>query len=477
MKYKLYRMLCVAMSIGTLCSAPLAVFADEQEGTGNVGDITISISDGQSGTQTSGNLDSNTNESSNESSSGTSGSLDESTGGGGSRNDGSGGGSSSGGSNNTYVPTEAEKGAYNEQLAVNRILKNLINDIKNNENQYFLGGIRSSSPEVFNYGYTSLSEDDIGNMLNHVQSFQEYLTQQDGLDQSVDIYDEVNNSEHPQQQLDALQGDWESLTSEVKEQIKSAIAEQEGNDQDFIDQSKYLTGSGSPLQGFNNQTSMFKFNRENTPPFSIQTNFSGVGAYRGPYAGIRTDLINGGFQDFNSWSDRFTALTRFTSNAMSDFCNVGYIEEYHLSNVTTGEIQVVNYTSDERRWRVYNKDTGELMLPQGADSDGYIYTNNPQHSLSTTFNQAGHYRIVAEQQAVYYLRTTVSYDICEYLFDIETRNLLYFNEKTVSNGNGGSVDLGGEQRTGWVETGDVFNWTINDLGEIETDGSAIQRVE
>ena len=71
----------------------------------------------------------------------------------------------------------------------------------------------------------------------------------------------------------------------------------------------------------------------------------------------------------------------------------------------------------------------------------------------------------------------MSYDICDYLFDIETKNLLYFNEKTVSDGNGGSIYLGGEAREGWVATGDVFNWNVNNLGEIERDGSTTQRVE
>ncbi len=494
------------MSVGVLYTSSFPVLADENEGTANTGQETINISNGQNGTQTSGNTDSNTNQSSNDSSNETTGSVNNNTEGGTENNGGSGGttdnsgswgnedsggsggnedsggsggnenSGGSGGSTTTYTPTEAELGASREQAAVNNILKGVINGIQSEDN-YYLGGVCSDSSQLYSYGVGSISDSDLASIQQHVQSFSEYVSRQDGLDRTMDIYDAISNYEYPQISLGDVQGEWESLTSDMKEKLKEAIAKQEGFTQDVIDSFMGISGTYNPAQGYEGAYSLLKSDYNSTPPFSTQTNFSGAGAYRGPYTGVRTDLISGGFQDFNSWSERFNHLTRFTSNSMADFCSVGYIKEYHIANVTTNGIQVVDYTSDTRRWRVYNRDTGELLHPEGADSDGYIYTNNPRRQLSMTFNTAGHYRIVAEQEANYYMRTSVSYDICEYLFDLETRNLLYFNERTVSNGSGGAVNLNGEQQHGWIETGDVFNWTINDLGEIETDGSAIQRVE
>lgn len=71
----------------------------------------------------------------------------------------------------------------------------------------------------------------------------------------------------------------------------------------------------------------------------------------------------------------------------------------------------------------------------------------------------------------------VTYDVVEYLVDSKSQNILYYNEKLVSNGKGGSVKVDGEQKTGWVSTGDSFNIHVNDLGAVETNGSATQRVQ
>ena len=71
----------------------------------------------------------------------------------------------------------------------------------------------------------------------------------------------------------------------------------------------------------------------------------------------------------------------------------------------------------------------------------------------------------------------VTYDVVEYLDDSKSQNILYYNEKLVSNGKGGSVKVDGEQKTGWVSTGDSFNIHVNDLGTVETNGSATQRVQ
>ena len=446
MKYRKYQALFVLTATLMLCTQPLQVLADEQTGNTDVNkDVTMQVP-GQSGKQNSGNTTNNTNSSSDRTHS-----------------------SSTGSTNNTYTPTAAETGAANEKNSVKNILKDYIDQIKNEDN-YYTGGLSNGNGDLFDYGVSRIPDSSIANLLEHIQSFEGYLAQQDGLDRWTNIYDNVSNNEHPRKELDATDEAWNTLSDQEKQDIKMKIASQEG-----IADGKQQRGSIS-LAGTNNADSRFAFNGNHIPPFFISTD-GGYGGYKGPYSGVRSDLIHGGFQDFNSWSGRYQGLSRLTSNAMEDFLAVGYIQDYHITNVKAHELKVVSWTSDERRWKVENIDTGEIMHPDGADADGYIITDNPEHALSIAFDHAGHYRVTAEQKAIYYEETSVSYDICEYLFDVETNNLLYFNEKTVSNGRGGSVSLGGEQREGWVETGDVFNWNVNDLGEIETDESATQRVE
>ena len=85
--------------------------------------------------------------------------------------------------------------------------------------------------------------------------------------------------------------------------------------------------------------------------------------------------------------------------------------------------------------------------------------------------------MIRNQEATYTVSMYVTYDVVEYLVDSKSQNILYYNEKLVSNGKGGSVKVDGEQKTGWVSTGDSFNIHVNDLGAVETNGSATQRVQ
>ena len=80
--------------------------------------------------------------------------------------------------------------------------------------------------------------------------------------------------------------------------------------------------------------------------------------------------------------------------------------------------------------------------------------------------------MIRNQEATYTVSMYVTYDVVEYLVDSKSQNILYYNEKLVSNGKGGSVKVDGEQKTGWVSTGDSFNIHVNDLGTVETNGSA-----
>ena len=438
------KIVCTLLITAMIGAQPLTALADEQTGDTTTGTPVTSIAPGNNGQNTAGSTTSDTNQSS-----GTTGS------------------SSTGKVNNTYQPTEAESGAWNEKSSVKGSLQNYIDRIKNS-NQYFGTGDISQGGNMLSYGMTQLTEDEVQNLLDHIKAFEKYLSQQDGLGSSVNDYNEVKGTELPQKALPAIEGDWDKLSKEDQDKIKDKITEQEGIPDNTSDRTKLDGSSGNSVT--------LKDVSPAVPPLQVIYDYITAGT-RGDYSGIRNDLIRGGLNDCNSWSNRFKGLERVTSNNMEDYCVLAYIKDYHISNVKIDDVNVIDWTSDQRRWRVTNTDTGEIMHPKGADKDGYIITDNPQHALSLAFAKAGHYKVVAEQKARYTMRTSVKYDICDYLFDAETRTLLYFNERLVSNNSGGSVYIDGEENEGWVETGDVFNWNVNDLGEIEKDGSATERVE
>ena len=157
---------------------------------------------------------------------------------------------------------------------------------------------------------------------------------------------------------------------------------------------------------------------------------------------------------------------------MEDYADVVYLKDYHIYEVQDDQIDNVDYTSDKRRWSVYKKGEENSGKPiRSAETD------NPQHAFQFSSNEAGDYVVVAEQEATYTVSIYVTYDVVEYLVDSKSQNILYYNEKLVSNGKGGSVKVDGEQKTGWVSTGDSFNIHVNDLGTVETNGSATQRVQ
>ncbi len=158
----------------------------------------------------------------------------------------------------------------------------------------------------------------------------------------------------------------------------------------------------------------------------------------------------------------------YTSAALNDDMYIGYFTEYHIESATKDYVFNVDYTSDQRRWSIYLDDV-QVSEP--------IITYNPQHELNFTevyqTYGTGQYYVVAEQLATYSKATYVTYDKCEYLFDIGTGVILWFNESKVTNGRGGSVYLGTEDvdTPDWVATGDIFTVTVNDYGDIEINDS------
>lgn len=198
---------------------------------------------------------------------------------------------------------------------------------------------------------------------------------------------------------------------------------------------------------------------------------------------VRTDIYPGypPMRDTTTYTNRFNPLiSEVVDNGwdqsgsvyMNDTVNISMLTDYHLYSVVKDYVTQTEYVSNERRWTI-TKDGTAIGDP--------VITDDPRHELNFTEvykdNGAGEYHVVAEQIADIKKSTFAQYDICEYLYETDTGAVLWYNEKMVRNGMGGSIYLNTVTSREWVETGDTFDITINDLGEIEKEGSGTQREE
>lgn len=432
-------MLCAAMC---LTSNSLMVFADTNANI-NAGEIINMKSDGNQGMESSGHTNKNTTSN----------------------------------SGSSYHATQAELNANSEkQSALDAIKKwkDLASSMDETKNGQKIGyNINGWDPDILLKGYTAISRDDIQNFLSHIDNFSGYLGQ-DNVDAFYNSQSESNGT-LPKRKLD-VKTDIKSLPKDKVKKIKKAIAKNENL------YASEIMGSLSTMEGTGQK---FSFRQQNTPYFVIDGTSTGG---RGFYQGIRSDLLWKGMNDsynwtgrFQDWQNRFGNTTgnssgsgsnTSSSNQMEDYADVVYLKDYHIYEVQEDQIDNVDYTSDKRRWSVYKKGEENSGKPIRTSE-----TDNPQHAFEFSSYEAGDYVVVAEQEATYTVSMYVTYDVVEYLVDSKSQNILYYNEKLVSNGKGGSVKVDGEQKTGWVSTGDSFNIHVNDLGAVETNGSATQRVQ
>ena len=167
----------------------------------------------------------------------------------------------------------------------------------------------------------------------------------------------------------------------------------------------------------------------------------------------------------NGWNDN-------TSVYMNDSITVCLLTDYHVYSAKKDYITHTSFLNNERRWTI---------TLNGNPIGEPVITDDPRHQLNFTnvYKKygAGEYHIVAEQLADVQRATFVQYEIGEYLFETDTGNILWFNESRICGNGGGSIFLNAITTQEWVETEDTFDITINDLGEIEKDGSATQREE
>lgn len=419
-----YRFLAAGMSCSLLFSG-ITAYADTSSGEINAGEDIGLVSGGASGSTNN------------------SGSDHES--------------SSSNGS--SYQATQAELNAHREQQVVRGMLQDYMGESQGNSRDQAYG-IGSNSGELISIGFVAIKDSQLAELLAHVEEFSNNLGKGDNAD---DFYNnqKENNGKLPHKTL-PTDASVQSLSADEKKKAKEAIAEKEG-----LKINKALSFLQN-LTGYNHIKYQTTY-RNDRKPFLYNGYY--LPQYQNAYGGIRNDLWSTGMKDSYTWNGRFHGLERFTSNQMEDYANLANIEDYHIQSVEKDHIEVIDYTSDVRRWSVYRK--GEEKSGQPIRT---AVTDNPRHEFRFSSDEAGTYTVVAEQQAHYKKGLYVKYDICDYFLDVETGNLLYFNEKLVSNGQGGSVLVGMTEEDGYVPTGDQFEIKVNPLGEVETDGAATQRV-
>ena len=436
-------MLCAAMC---LTSNSLMVFADTNANI-NTGEIINMVSLGKDESESSGHTNKNTTSS----------------------------------SGSSYHATQAELNANSEKNSALSSIKNwkdLASSMDETKSGQKIGyNINGWDPDILLKGYTTISRDDIQNFLSHIDNFSGYLGQ-DNVDAFYNSQSESNGT-LPKRKLD-VKTDIKSLSKDKVKKIKKAIAKNEN---------LYASETMRSLATLDGTGQKFSFEQQSTPYFAISGTSTGG---RGFYQGIRSDLLWKGMNDsynwtgrFQDWQNRFGNTTgnssgnqtgsgsnTSSSNQMEDYADVVYLKDYHIYEVQEDQIDNVDYTSDKRRWSVYKKGEENSGKPIRTSE-----TDNPQHAFQFSSDEAGDYVVVAEQEATYTVSMYVTYDVVEYLVDSKSQNILYYNEKLVSNGKGGSVKVDGEQKTGWVSTGDSFDIHVNDLGTVETNGSATQRVQ
>ena len=452
MKRKIVQALLVFVCMVSMSGYPLTSYASDIEGTINEGEDIIIQDHGQSGITSNGATNNNTNTSSGESSSSTSGST-----------------------NDTVEIPDHVVTASQAQNSIRDLLKGYMAEMIQGFQSRGHGISNPVSNSFFQSSIGKLTKDDVNQLLSFVDQYNaNYDPSYDGycsniLDDSH-ATDSTDDDTATKGELQPADANYNSLDEESKKKIKKAIADKEGITDGGDGRSAFL------FVGTDGMDKNFVYDSSERVPYVVTPlNFANTPSTWN--TGFRTDLIEHGFNDARDWSSRFDPLRRLTSNAMADYLTIATIREYHIHSVQESEIEIIDYTSDVRKWVVTRVDHGvNDVIPENEILEEKI-TDSPRHDFTLSGYGPGTYYIIPAQEARYQRTKYVTYDICEYLFDADTQNLLYMNEKLVSNGSGGAVDVGTEETTGFVSTGNRFVVHINDLGEVETDGTATERVD
>ncbi len=417
-------------------------------------------------------------------------------------------------SNTTKHYTKEEKNALNSQNTIRSDLSDWINRIKNTDNYRngkFFG--KGDGDSVVNFSYITVKKNDIAKILNNVNSYKGQFDNRNASNSSGNGW--VNQTSVPETTLNhnSQNSDYSQMSDEEKNEVKTGIIKNERGETNLSkdtlskDVDKTLRNNNSSLgnskftvsgSGTNPKLNInWKNNNKNNINNKNNKNLTNNHNYQNDMSQsmtIRPDIYGGSPLlniPSNSYSDRFkpyekesitehwpynnrdgknyriynTDPSKYKSAVLNDNVYIALLTEYHIESTQKNYITNINYTSDERRWSVYldGEQVGEPVI-----------TDNPRHELNFTEiyeeHGPGEYYVEAEQLAKFTRSTYASYDVCEYLYDMKTGTILWFNEKLVSANNGKGVYLGSERinEPEWVSTGDTFTVTVNDVGGIET---------
>lgn len=184
---------------------------------------------------------------------------------------------------------------------------------------------------------------------------------------------------------------------------------------------------------------------------------------------VRTDLVNDGIWDSNTYTGIIQTLKNYKSNAMEDYLEVSTIRDYHISKVQKDYIEQVDYTpSDDDEivsyWTLISHSTGQKY-------------NYETHTSNTTFYDVppGEYTLKVKQKVVERKSIRLYYDIRDYMFDTATQTILAYHAVSVTGGNGGNyVDIDVSEKEKWIEQTDA-DFVVTEQG-IETD-SGVERIK
>lgn len=154
MRKKIISLFCLSLYCVSLWHQCLPLYADEQHGSGNVGDNLVNQSDGNAGTDT--NINSNTNTE-------------------------TGGGMTNGGTSGQVEDTrsDTQKRAQSNQSGVNDILQDIIDQIIHGED-YITSGGNTSTTNMDSWGMAQIPESTLQEIMNYVNNFKQYIYSEQG---------------------------------------------------------------------------------------------------------------------------------------------------------------------------------------------------------------------------------------------------------------------------------------------------------
>ena len=371
-------------------------------------------------------------------------------------------------SNNSVQETQEQKNARESRSSVVATLNEWKNHVKNSDS-YGKCFFYAAGQDAVNLAFSSVRTDKVKVLIQAVKQLKKDIN---------NGAPEYNNNSIAKIGSDTISSDYDSMSNKEKNQIKQEIVKQ-NHSTAIIQNNATVTIYENDLEYIvqDSDAGLILNNPVYDDDISKQLYFN-------PGTLVRRDIFKGypPMNDMeNDYTSRFNGLIAKandngwndnTSVYMNDSITVCLLTDYHVYSAKKDYITHTSFLNNERRWTI---------TLNGNPIGEPVITDDPRHQLNFTnvYKKygAGEYHIVAEQLADVQRATFVQYEIGEYLFETDTGNILWFNESRICGNGGGSIFLNAITTQEWVETEDTFDITINDLGEIEKDGSATQREE